>query len=289
MLVTMKELMKDAKEKQYAVGCYNAINLDMIRGIIQAAEEENSPVMLCHAEVHFQLTPLNVIAPIMIEEAKRAKVPVGVHLDHGKSFSALMEALKLGFTSLMYDGSILPFEENLKNTAEIVKIAKQFGASVEAELGHVSRPEGGGSEDKGDATEESEDLHTKPDEATFFVERTGVDALAVAYGTAHGVYLIEPTLDFVRLAEIEKATNMPLVMHGGSGLSEEEYKTSIEKGITKINYYTNMALAVANKVKENINSSSERVYYHNIMMWSIDAVKEDIAKTMRLFGSTNKA
>lgn len=289
-LIPMKEILKDANEKKYAVGCYNAINLDMIRGVIEAAEEEGSPVILCHAEVHFKFTPLEKIAYIMVNEAKNAKVPVSILLDHGKSFSAVVKAMHLGFNAVMYDGSSLNYEENIAKTREIVKIANELGVCVEAELGHVVRPKSGGAEgDEDDSVIDDTSLYTNPSEAVDFVERTGVDALAIAFGTAHGVYLKKPKLDLQRLCDINKSVKVPLVMHGGSGLEPVDFRNSIENGISKINYYTGMALEAANQIREKLMSADEKVFYHNIMMWSIEAFKEDVQKTMRLFGSSNKA
>ena len=289
-IVSMKEILKDAKSKKYAVGCYNAVDMQMIRGIIQAAEEENSPVILCHAEVHFKYTPIEKIAPVMIEEAANAKVPVALLLDHGKSFSAIMKAMHLGFNAVMFDGSELSFEENVCQTREIVKIARELNVSVEAELGHVTRPKSGGADgEEEDSVIYDKSFYTDPEKAADFVQKTGIDALAVAFGTVHGVYMTKPQLDLSRLDRIREITNMPLVMHGGSGLTAQDYENSIKNGICKINYYTNMALKAAEVIKEKLNNTKESVFYHNIMMWSIEAFKEDVKNTMKLFKSSNKA
>ncbi len=289
-LVSMKELLKDAKEKKYAVGCYNSINLDMIRGILKASEEERSPVILCHAEVHFKFTPLEKIAYILLNEASHAKIPVAVLLDHGKSFDAIVKAMKLGFNAIMYDGSSLGYEENIKNTKEIVKIAGAMGVTVEAELGHVTRPKSGGAEgDEDDSIIDDTSLYTDPGQAVEFVERTGADALAVAFGTAHGIYLKTPKIDIKRLKTISKMVDVPLVMHGGSGLSERDFISSIQNGISKINYYTGMAVNAAKKLKEELEKSEGIAFYHNLMMTSIEAFREDIQKTIRVFGSNGKA
>lgn len=289
-LISMKEMLKDAQKNNYAIGSFNAINLDMARGVIAAAEAENSPVIICHAEVHFKYTPLEKIAPILINEAEKADVPVAVLLDHGKSFSSILKAMDLGFNAIMFDGSRLSFEENIDKTREIVKIARSLDVSVEAELGHVSRPEGGGAEDDEEAAKyEHEGLHTIPAEASEFVNKTGVDCLAVAFGTAHGLYQSEPELDFARLEQLKNATEVPLVMHGGSGLSPKEFKKSINNGICKVNYYTGMAFKATNVIKEKLNQSEENVYYHDLMCWGIEAFKEDVRETLKLFGSNNQA
>lgn len=289
-LVSMKEMLKDAQKRQYAVGCFNSINLDMIRGIIEAAEAEKSPVILCHAEIHFKFTPLEKIAPIIVEEAKNAKVPVAILLDHGMSFSAMVKAMHLGFNAIMFDGSELNYDENVKRTKEIVKIAKELGVSVEAELGHVVRPKSGGAEgEEDDSIIDDRSLYTDPQQAKKFIEETQADSLAIAFGTAHGVYLKKPKLDLERLNKIKQMVDVPLVMHGGSGLSEVDFQNSIDNGISKINYYTNMALSTASKIKEEMNKSDGNVFYHNLMMWSIKYFKEDVRKTMRVFRSNNKA
>ncbi len=286
---SMKTILEDAQKKGYAVGCYNAINLEMIRGVLEAAEEENSPVILCHAEVHFKFTPLEMIAPILVHEAARAKVPVALLLDHGQSFDAIMQAMHLGFNAVMYDGSSLKYEENAANTKEIVKIARALGVSVEAELGHVTRPKSGGAEgDEDDHVTEDTTLYTNPDDARRFVQETGADALAVAIGTVHGVYLKKPKLDLKRLAMIRDRVKLPLVLHGGSGLSEEDFKSAIENGICKINYYTGMALRAADRIGQSFKEPTDKVYYHNLMMSAIDACREDAKASMRLFGSSGR-
>jgi len=289
-LVSMKELLKDAKEKKYAVGCYNAINLDMARGVVEAAEKENSPVILCHAEVHFKYTPLEKIAPILLNEAVTAKVPVAVMLDHGKSFNAIIKAMKLGFNAVMYDGSDLTYDENVRKTKEIVRIARALDVAVEAELGHVVRPKSAGAEgEEDDSSVGDEMLYTNPTQAFEFIKETDADALAVAFGTVHGLYLKEPKLDFERLCDINERLKVPLVMHGGSGLPEEDIRNSIENGICKINYYTGMAVKAAEKVKEMLMLSNGNIFYHNLMITAIDSFCDEVSKTMKLFGSTGKA
>jgi fructose-bisphosphate aldolase, class II len=263
----------------------------MVRGVLEAAEEEKSPVILCHAEVHYKFTPLEKIAPILVNEASSAKVPVSILLDHGKDFGSIVRAMKLGFNAVMYDGSSLDYNENVANTREIVKIASTIGVAVEAELGHVTRPKSGGAEgNEDDAIIDNTSLYTDPEQALRFVEETGADALAVAFGTAHGVYLKTPELDWKRLARIRREVSVPLVMHGGSGLSEEDFKKSIQAGISKINYYTGMALYAAKRIKQMFPiAGDENMFYHNIMMETILAIKEDAQKTMRIFGSCGKA
>ncbi len=289
-LVSMKDILQDAVKGKYGVGCFNAVNLDMARGVIEAAEELKSPVILCHAEVHFKYTPIEKLAPVLVNEAKYANVPVALLLDHGKSFSAVVKAMHLGFNAVMYDGSDLSYEDNLNNTKEVVKIAKVLGVDVEAELGHVVRPKNAGADgDEDDSTAGDESFYTQPEQACEFVDRTGVDALAVAFGTAHGVYLKKPVLDIQRLKKINDIAGVPLVMHGGSGLEPEDFRNSIENGISKINYYTGMAKYAAEKIKEIVNTQSGLLLYHNLMMDAISAIKDNVKEAIMLFGSTGKA
>jgi fructose-bisphosphate aldolase class II len=289
-LISMKTILKDAQHKKYAVGCYNAINLDMIRGVIEAAEQERSPVILCHAEVHYKYTPLEMIAPILVHAARNAKVPVTLLLDHGNDFQSIVKAMKLGFNSIMYDGSSLDYEQNMMKTKEIVKIAKALDVCVEAELGHVTRPKSSGADgDEDDDVIDDVSLYTDPQQAQQFVEYTGVDALAVAFGTTHGVYLKKPELDLGRLKDIHKQVDVPLVMHGGSGLSRDDFINSIQSGISKINYYTGMAVYTAQRLKKITAEQKGTIFYHNLMMESIAAFRDDVRKTMKLFGSSGKA
>lgn len=290
MLVTLKELLQDAKEKNYGVGAFNTPNLETLRAILDAAEELNAPVIISHAEVHENLIPLDVIGPVMLKLAREAKVPVCVHLDHGATFEACVKAMRLGFTSVMYDGSAKSFEDNVKETAEIVKIAHALGVSVEAELGHIFTSAVGGGEGRGPLGEENfdslDDAYTNPDSAKEFVERTGVDALAIAFGTTHGVYLKKPKLDLNRITEIRAKVDIPFVMHGGSGLSEKEYREAIQNGITKINYYTYSAIAGGRAVTQYIKkqeASGEEIFFHDIALVAQAAIKENVKSVMKVF------
>ena len=290
-LVTLKEIMKDAHQKGYAVGSFNVVNLEMVRGIIAAAEREKAPVILEFAQVHFPLVPFETIVNIMVEAAKKAKTPVCVHFDHGDTFEAIVQGMKYGCTSVMVDRSNLEFEENIKQTKEIVKIAKVLGVSVEAELGALPAREGT-EVIEGEAQIKAEDLYTDPQKAKAYVETTEIDALAIAYGTVHGIYLKKPVIDFNRLAEINKAANIPLVMHGGSGLNEAEYKKSIELGINKINYYSCLSNNVAIKIKAKLDEMQKlgkTYYYHDINQWAIEFVKDEVSSVMRIFNSSGKA
>lgn len=287
MLVTLKELLDQAKTEKKAIGAFNGTTLEAIRGIIQAAEELNCPVILQHAQSHDDMIDLEEIGPVMLYYAKRAKVPVALHLDHGSSFERCVQALRLGFTSVMYDASAKSFEENVKETAEIVKIAHAVGASVEAELGHIFTSEvvqgEGTCSDSTDDYEDLDDIYTDPQVAKEFVEKTGVDCLAVAFGTTHGVYLTEPKLDLPRVARIRNAANVPLVMHGGSGVSDEDYKVAIENGICKVNYYTYMNTAGGKASKEYWKDEEIPLFYDSMSLVATEAIKEDVKKAIRVF------
>ena len=287
MLVTLKELLDQAKEEKKAVGAFNGTTLEAIRGIIQAAEELDTPVILQHAQSHDDIIDLEEIGPIMLYYAERAKVPVALHLDHGSSFERCVQALRLGFTSVMYDASAKSFEENVEETKEIVKIAHAVGASVEAELGHIFTSEvvhgEGGESDSKDDYENLDDIYTDPQVAKEFVEKTGVDCLAVAFGTTHGVYLTEPQLDLPRVAKIREAANVPLVMHGGSGVSDEDYKVAIENGICKVNYYTYMNTAGGKASKDYWADEERPLFYDSMSLAATEAIKEDVKKAIKVF------
>ncbi|SES95165.1 fructose-bisphosphate aldolase, class II [Enterococcus malodoratus] len=288
MLVTLSELLKDAKEGQYAVGAFNVPNLEAIRGVIQAAEELNSPVILQHAEVHENLIGLEEIGPIMLQYARAAKVPVAVHLDHGATFEMCIKAIRMGFTSVMYDASSKEYEVNLAESKEIVKIAHAAGVSVEAELGHIFTSAVGGGEGRGsDSSEDYEDLedvYTDPDLAKAFVEETGVDCLAIGFGTVHGIYLKEPKLDLNRISQIKEKIDVPFVMHGGSGVSEENYRIAIKNGICKINYYTYMNKAAGRAVQEDVkNTSGDAVFFDELSLSATAAMKDNAKSAMKIF------
>lgn len=291
MLVTMKEILKDAKERKYAIGAFNVPNLESVQAVISAAKELNVPVILQHAEVHENLISMQEIGPIMLDYAKRALVPVCVHLDHGASFDLCVQAIRLGFTSIMYDASSKSYEENFNETKEIVKIAHAAGVSVEAELGHIFTSSVGGGEGRGAVGAEDfdslDDCYTDPVTAKTFVEGTNVDALAISFGTTHGVYLTEPKLDLNRITEIKNEIDIPFVMHGGSGVSDEDFKTAIRNGITKINYYTYGAMAGGNRIREYVQSVGEgEIFLHDILAAGKEGVKEDVKAAMKIFADS---
>lgn len=272
MLVTLKNILKIAEAKKCAIGSFNTPNLESLQAVLGAAEELNQPVILMHAQVHEEmgLCKMEEIAPIMLFMADRASVPVCVHLDHGTDLDYVKKGLDLGFTSVMYDGSTLPDELNFANTAIAVEMAKETGASVEAEIGSM------GSRESGAAGGES--VYTSPEAAKRFSEETGIDALACAFGTAHGIYLKKPKLDFERLGEIKKVTKVPIVMHGGSGVSHEDYRKVISLGVRKVNYYTYMAKAGGEAV-----SGKTYGQFHDAVRDAIEAMKNDVKAAISVF------
>ena len=288
MLVTLKEIMNIAEEKNIAVGSFNASCLEAIEAELEAAEELKLPVIIQFAQCHEPWIPLTTIGPIMVEMAKKAAVPVCVHLDHGETLDYLQTALEIGFTGIMYDGSVLPYEENLENTKKAVEMAGKYGASVEAELGSMGRRESGMGNDGAGADDDTK-IYTDPELAAKFVAETGVDALACSFGTTHGIYLTEPKLDFdvVRNVRI-KTGNIPVVMHGGSGVSTEDYHKAVESGVRKINYFTYMDKSGGAAVVDYLNGlrEGEPVFFSSIFMAARKAMKENVKSAMKVFAGT---
>lgn len=275
MLVNLNEILKNAQKEKYAVGLFNTTDSDMLQAVIEAAEQTQSPVIIGTAEVLLPYGELDLIAPSMIAAAKRAKVPVAVHYDHGLTFERCMQALKLGFSSVMFDGSAGDYETNIADTRQIVKIAHSFGATVEGEIGHVGQTES--------CDNDATDMYTTPDEAMSFLDATGVDALAIAIGTAHGIYKSKPKLDIERLKAIRAKTDTPLVLHGGSGLSDDDFKNAISGGIAKINIFTDLCVAGKEAVK------ASNADYLDMRNEKVEAIKNAVIKKMTLFGSVGKA
>ena len=285
MLVSLKEVLVKAREEKQAIAAFNVPNLEMVRAVIQAAEEVNVPVILQHAEGHGSLISLEEIGPIMLQYAEQSKVPVVVHLDHGKSFEVIMQAMKLGFTSVMIDASDLPFEENIARTKEIVKVAHSLGVSVEAELGHVFTSSLGGGEGRAPDDDQigETNIYTDPQQAKKFVDATNVDCLAVAFGTVHGIYLKEPRLDLNRVKEIYEEVKIPLVMHGGSGVEASDYRTAIENGIAKINYYTYANQAGAAALRDYLEEEQQDWFLEDCIDLATNALKEDYVRALKIF------
>ena len=290
MLVSLKELMKAASEGGYAMGAFNVSNLESLMAIMEAAEETGHGVILNYAEVHAPFLSMEQAAVIMLDAARNASVPVCVHLDHGSSMEACIRAIRLGFTSVMLDASAEDYETNVRATAQIVRLAHSVGVTVEAELGHIFSSNMGLAESPEEAEtldsyESADDVYTDPATAKDFVERTEVDVLAIAFGTTHGIYTKKPVLDLDRITKIRQAIDIPFVMHGGSGLSKEEFQTAIQNGIRKINYYTYMTLAGGKAVKEAMDQkgADENVFFHDIPMIAVRAMKENVKQAIRVF------
>lgn len=277
-LYTMQEILSDARQKGYGVGFFNTFNMEMTRAVIHAAEECASPVIIGTAEALLKYGSIDWVVPMMLEQARHAKVPVAVHLDHGYSFEVIMQALRAGCGSVMYDGTReKEHARNIENSAYLAKICHAMGAGLECELGSV----GGLSDESGkvDTT-----AYTDPAEAKSFIERTGADFLAVSIGTQHGVYRATPRLDLNRLAEIHAAVDVPLVLHGGSGLSDDDFRNTVAGGIRKVNVFTDIILAA----KAAIHADDDEIY-GDAMLRAEDAMKRATVEKLRLFGSEGRA
>ncbi len=275
MLVNLVEILKMAEEKKCAIGAFNTPNLECVNAVLAAAEELKVPVILMHAQIHEEFSPLETIGPVLVHSAKSAKVPVCAHLDHCEDLGYMAKALEIGFTGVMYDGSTLPYGENLANTKKAVAMAKKYNCGVEAELGALASREGGTANAAGP-------VYTDPDEAAAFCKETGIDALAPSFGTAHGIYKARPVLDLNRVKLISEKTGLPLVMHGGSGVSTEDYRTGIANGLRKINYYSYMSKAGTNAVKELLEKE-DVTFFHDLALAAERAMRLDAEKAMRIF------
>lgn len=285
MLVTLKEILNIAEERKIAVGAFNASGLEAIEAELAAAEDTRLPVIIQFAQCHEPWVPLATIGPVMVEMAKKATVPVCVHLDHGETLDYLKTALETGFTGIMYDGSTLSYDENLENTRKAVEMAGKYGASVEAELGSMGKRETG-SGDAGAGADDDTKIYTDPDLAAKFVEETGIDALACSFGTTHGIYLSEPRLDFDVVKNVRAKTgNIPVVMHGGSGVSTADYQKAVEAGVRKINYFTYMDKAGGAAASDYIKSleDGQPVFFSSIYMAAREAMKKNVEAAMKVF------
>lgn len=281
MLVNMNELLIPAREGKYGVGFFNAVNVEMARAVIEAAEELNAPVMVGTAQVLLPAMPLERVAEYLIPMAQKASVPVCVHFDHGLTFEKCMEALKLGFSSVMYDCSTEDYETNTAKVAEMVKICHAMGVTVEGELGHVGDNEGAGK------LLNPSDFYTDPEVAADFVTRTGIDSLAVAVGNAHGDYKFPPKLDFERIRVIAEKTGLPLVLHGGSGLADADFRRAVGEGICKVNIFTDLDKAGKAGIEQGLASGAKSMM--GLIPYEIDAMKTVVREKIRLFGSVGKA
>lgn len=283
MLVNMNEIMEIAEKTEIAIAAFNVPTLEMVRGVIHAAETLKLPVIIQHTEGHSKFITLEEIAPIMLRYAKEASVPVCVHLDHGATLDECVRAIKSGFTSVMFDASTKSFEDNVIETKKVVELAHAMGVSVEAELGHMLNSSIGAGEARSEATELYQ--YTEVDKAKKFINETNVDTLAIAVGTMHGIYLTKPVLNLARIKEIKDVVKIPLVLHGGSGLSDSDYKTAIRNGIRKINYYTYMNKAAGSAIADTINQNDAFTFFDEYSMLATDAVYKDATRIIKKFAN----
>lgn len=280
MLVSLREIVADAYQNGYAVGAFNCLSLENVEGAIMAAEELNSPIILQLAEVQFPCAPLEKMIPMFVDAARSSFVPVAVHLDHGLSFNTCAQAIRLGVTSVMIDGSTLPLEENIRVTREVVQMAKAFGVAVESELGKVGDT---------DTVEWDNNVNTftDVDESIRFVQETGIDALAISIGNLHGKYTATPNLNIQRLKEIKDRNPIPLVLHGGSGTSEADFKDCVHNGISKVNVSTAIQLRIMDELRECMKNETD-LGYIGLKEKIKCASKNAVADHIKLFESNNK-
>jgi len=285
MLVTLNDVLLPAKKGKYAVGLFNAVNMELARGIIAAAESTQSPVIMGTAEVLFPYGPLEEVSYYLLPMAKKAKVPVVIHLDHGLRKETCIKALELGFTSIMYDCSTDDYDTNVAKVKEMAEIAHSYGATIEGELGHVGDNEGSaeGSSHLSDPSK----FFTDPKLAKDYVEKTKVDALAIAVGNAHGAYKLPPKLDFARIKEIANTVDVPLVLHGGSGLSDDDFRKAIKEGISKVNIFTDINIAAVKAEFSKFTDMNKGII--DLIPAAVEAVKQASVEKMQLFSSDGKA
>jgi fructose-bisphosphate aldolase class II len=280
-LVTLEEALKGSVEKGYAIGAFDTADHGFAEAIIGAAEEKNVPVILMLAEGLFGFMKLDLFMPYILDRINRSPVPVVLHLDHGLSYKTCVKAIHYGFSSVMIDGSKLPYAENVALVKKVVEVAHACGVSVEAELGHVA----GGEGDLKHGSEVKKDLFTKPAEAKRFVEETNVDALAVAIGTVHGIYKGTPQLELELLRELRETLDIPLVMHGGSGLTKEDFQNAIKCGINKVNFFTEISLASVEAIKEVLTEKEGYVHYPELMAAAFQRAKEVVKEQIEILGT----
>jgi ketose-bisphosphate aldolase, class II len=269
MLITLKNILKMAESKDMAIAAFNVTSLEGVLAVIEAAEDEDTPVILQFANAaHSKYISLEDIGRVMVAFADKSKVPVCVHLDHGNNFDEIKRALDLGFTSIMYDGSELLLKQNIANTKYAKILADEYGASIEAELGSMGT-EG-----------ENENIlgaYTDPEVARVFVNETGIDALAASFGTVHGIYKSRPNLDFDIISGIRKLCGIPVVMHGGSGISDSDFKKCIDCGVRKINYYTYAAKYAGDAIRDMVKNKNGNIYSHDILV----EIRRNMVKTYK--------
>lgn len=288
MLVTMKEMLEDARKKHYAIPAFDVSNYDMLKSILETCEEERSPALLMALEVDLKGRDMDLMASMVSALSSHFDIPVCFHLDHATDFDYIKRACAAGFSSVMYDGSVLDFENNARNTAEIAKYAHERGLTVEAELGHVGNASVGSISETGTDTDPGESL-TVPEEVAKFIEITDVDALAVAIGTSHGVYQKTPELRIDRLDEIVAVCDRPLVLHGGSGTPNDQMQNAIHHGITKINIYSDVVGALNKGLKDKLNAIENPSTWPFIVYEDARRMMKDVVREkLRTFGSAGR-
>lgn len=282
-LVSMSAMLKKADQGHYAVGAFNANNMEIVQAIITAAEKENAPVIMQASQGAIKYAGLDYITGLVKIAAQNSNVPVALHLDHGTDFDQIIRCIRSGFSSVMYDGSKHSLEENIAITRKVIEIAKPIGVSVEAEIGKI-----GGTEDDVSVSER-EALFTDPQEALYFVQQTGIECLAIAIGTAHGQYKGEPKLDFERLKKIKELIKIPIVLHGSSGVPDDSIRQAIELGVCKVNIDTNIREAFVGAVRQEIAKNSSEIDPRKILGPAKDAAIDIIREKIRVFGSSGQA
>jgi len=285
-IIGLDKILADAKKRKYAIGGFAISNLDFIDCLMDSAIEENSPIILQLAEAHLKYLDLEKIVPAILNVAKNVKIPITIHLDHGKSLKTVLKAIRAGFNSVMFDGSSHTLEENIKLTRRVVEIAHDAGISVEGEIGYIGGESAGAN--VAAVYSPKKENFTKVEEAFKFVKETKVDAVAISVGNAHGLYTGKPDLDFERISEIRKAVDIPLVLHEGSGISEDGFKKAIEMGICKINYYTEMSVIAVKKLRDFLVLNQEFNSYPDLIKIAMTEVKNHVKEIMKIFGSSNK-
>lgn len=289
MLCSMKEMLADAKERKYAIPAFDVSNYEMMRAVLEVCEEERSPALLMGLEGDLTGKGMKLIPAMVNSASEFFDIPVCFHLDHARDFSFIRTAIESGFSSVMYDGSVLPFEENAKRTEEVVRFAHTRGLTVEAELGHVGDAMVGNENATTSGDGDPEDTLTAPEEAERFVVQTKVDALAIAIGTAHGVYKKTPVLRIDRLQEIASVCNVPFVLHGGSGTPDKQMQNAIQNGICKINIYSDVVTGLNNGLKHKLNSITNPATWPMFVFEEARTLmKETVRQKIRAFGSNNR-
>lgn len=283
MVFKLSDLQRIARKNKYCIPHFLGGNLEMAYGEIRAAEAANSPIAIGLAPEVFASIPIEISFPMILNIANRASVPVGVQLEHSKSFEQIAHAIKLGVNSVMFDGSALPYEENIAKTREIVKMAHAFDVCVEAELGHV-----GGSAIRS-ASADSSSQKTDPNLVHDFINRTGIDSLAISFGNVHGHYKGKTDIDLALVEKIAKSTDVPIVMHGGSGLHDSEYKGIVSAGISNIHFYSGIVMYAWEHLKKSVGETDQYPPYHEIVSYGVDFFEKKVSHVIDLLGSRNRA